>query len=125
MNLLSNAVKFTAKGHVSLRASLVDETPERVTARFAVTDTGIGIPDDVVPSLFVPFTQADASSTRQYGGTGLGLTISQRLVRMMDGDIHVESRPGKGSTFRFTAADDRSHCCRSRASCFCPAAVTM
>ena len=100
-NLLSNAVKFTERGEIKLSASAqkLNGTHE---IRFAVQDTGIGISQDQMDHLFVPFTQADASVTRNYGGTGLGLVISKKLVELMEGEIWVESMPGKGSTFYFT-----------------------
>lgn len=97
LNLLTNAVKFTHRGHIRLCVTVAE--PERI--RFAVEDTGIGISDAQQGRIFEAFTQADASTTRRYGGTGLGLTISQRLVRLMGGDIGVVSRPGAGSTFTF------------------------
>jgi signal transduction histidine kinase len=100
-NLLSNAVKFTERGEIKLSASAqkLNGTHE---IRFAVQDTGIGISLDQMDHLFVPFAQADASVTRNYGGTGLGLVISKKLVELMEGEIWVESVPGKGSTFYFT-----------------------
>ena len=103
VNLLSNAVKFTERGEVvlSLRAELLPE-PGRVRLQFAVTDTGIGIAPEVIGRLFQSFTQADASTTRRYGGTGLGLVIARRLAEMMGGGMSVESEPGRGSTFRFS-----------------------
>ena len=97
LNQMSNAVKFTAKGAVSARVY-----PMWDRIRFEVSDTGIGIPDDVVGRLFRRFAQADGSISRTFGGTGLGLAISKRLVEMMDGEIGVESRLGEGSTFWFT-----------------------
>ncbi|HSP14055.1 MAG TPA: response regulator [Thermoanaerobaculia bacterium] len=102
-NLGTNAVKFTdSGGEVILHLSLVHADEKVVDVRFSVTDTGIGIPRDVMSGLFQPFTQADASTTRQYGGTGLGLAISKQLVEQMGGAISVDSAPGKGSTFSFT-----------------------
>ncbi|MCF8130743.1 MAG: CHASE2 domain-containing protein [Deltaproteobacteria bacterium] len=103
INLANNAVKFTDQGKVvvSLRALEKDET--HVILRFAVQDTGIGLSRKEADRLFWPFTQADRGTTRKYGGTGLGLSISRRLVEMMKGKIWVESEPGKGSTFCFTA----------------------
>jgi diguanylate cyclase (GGDEF)-like protein/PAS domain S-box-containing protein len=101
LNLASNAVKFTEQGEVVLQAALGGEDESHVTVSFAVIDTGIGIPADTLKELFQPFTQADSSTTRRYGGTGLGLVISRRLVEMMGGQISVESEEGKGSNFRF------------------------
>jgi CheY-like chemotaxis protein len=102
-NLLVNALKFTHSGEVILRVSMQTETPEAFIFRFEVRDTGIGIPLDAQAGLFTSFAQADASTTRKYGGTGLGLTISKKLVEGMHGEIEIESEPGKGSLFYFTA----------------------
>jgi CheY-like chemotaxis protein/two-component sensor histidine kinase len=102
VNLLSNAAKFTENGEIKVSVSgkkLQDSTYE---IHFAVSDTGIGIPSDKANRLFRPFSQVDASTARKYGGTGLGLVISKKLVEMMCGKIWVESTPGKGSTFNFT-----------------------
>ncbi|MEM6285970.1 MAG: ATP-binding protein, partial [Bacteroidota bacterium] len=107
VNLLSNAVKFTETGSVCVRVHARPPDPEvghRTTLAFAVEDTGIGIAADKLDLVFQSFSQADASTTRQFGGTGLGLTICQRLVSMMGGEIEVESVPGVGSTFRFSVA---------------------
>src|SRR5690606_22316964 len=100
-NLLSNAVKFTDQGAVRFvtRGRRVSE--RRVTFEFAVIDSGAGISQADMEQLFQPFTQLDASSTRRFGGTGLGLTISRRLANIMGGDISVTSSPGEGSTFIF------------------------
>jgi len=97
-NLLSNAVKFTERGHVALRVRGGEEPGE---VRFSVADTGIGIPADRLQAIFEDFSQADASTTRKYGGTGLGLGIARRLVHFMGGELTVESEPGRGSTFQF------------------------
>jgi len=101
-NLLNNAIKFTPGGHVHLHIAYEEADNSTVTLRFTVADTGIGIPEDKKEAIFESFTQADESITRQYGGTGLGLTISGRLVEMMGGRIWVESEPGEGSRFSFT-----------------------
>ena len=105
-NLLSNAVKFTDKGEVAyvVRGTRLGE--DRVRFDFAVTDSGAGISPDDLARLFQPFTQVDASSTRRFGGTGLGLTISRRMANIMDGDISVTSTLGQGSTFTFTVEAD-------------------
>ena len=98
-NLLSNAIKFTEHGRVTLRVSRQGGTPSTATLRFEVLDSGIGIPADVQKRLFVPFAQADASTTRRFGGTGLGLSIVKRLVDLMAGQLTLTSAPGTGSTF--------------------------
>jgi signal transduction histidine kinase len=101
-NLLGNALKFTHQGRIAARLSLDSIDGNEVTLLCSVQDTGIGIPPEKQALVFQPFTQADGSTTRKYGGTGLGLTISTRLVEMMGGRIWVESELGKGSTFFFT-----------------------
>ena len=103
INLAGNAVKFTEKGEVLVRVELARETGDEVILRFNVKDTGIGMTQQEINRLFRPFTQADSSITRRFGGTGLGLTISKRLVEMMGGRIWVESTPGDGSNFIFVA----------------------
>ncbi len=100
VNLIGNAVKFTERGEIIVRVARADDGSR---LQFSVTDSGIGIPADKVNHIFEAFAQQDSSTTRHYGGTGLGLTISSRLVEMMDGRIWVESEPGKGSTFYFTS----------------------
>jgi PAS domain S-box-containing protein len=104
VNLIGNAIKFTAAGTVTLRVEQeLNENDNEVTLHFAVSDTGIGIPLEKQQIIFEAFTQADGSMTRQYGGTGLGLTISARIVEMMGGRIWLESELGRGSTFHFSA----------------------
>jgi two-component system, sensor histidine kinase and response regulator len=103
VNLLGNAIKFTHAGEVALRVKVDQVDDEKYMLRFTVSDTGVGLAADVRKLIFEPFTQADNSTTRNYGGTGLGLAISARLVRMMGGEIWVESEPGRGSQFHFTA----------------------
>ncbi|MCB2187866.1 MAG: response regulator, partial [Deltaproteobacteria bacterium] len=102
-NLTNNAVKFTEKGEIVISVHLEESLPEAVRLRFMVRDTGVGMTPEQVGRLFQAFSQADTSTTRKYGGTGLGLTISKRLVEMMHGEIWVESEAGKGSRFIFTA----------------------
>jgi signal transduction histidine kinase len=102
LNLIGNAIKFTFHGEVTIRVERQASAGNTIPLHFQVIDTGIGIPKDKQKSVFEPFTQADGSSTRKYGGTGLGLTISSRLVEMMGGKIWVESEAGRGSNFHFT-----------------------
>ncbi len=101
MNLVGNSLKFTEKGSVSILIRKSEETEDRQVIEFAVKDTGVGIEADQAENLFTAFTQADLSTYRKYGGTGLGLTICKTLVNLMGGEIWVESRPGEGSTFYF------------------------
>lgn len=107
-NLLSNAVKFTKKGDVFLKLELIKRDNLSSTIQFSVSDTGIGLTNEEMKSLFEPFHQASSSTTRMYGGTGLGLQISKKLVNMMNGDIWLESKIGKGSTFFFTVILDNT-----------------
>jgi signal transduction histidine kinase/CheY-like chemotaxis protein len=107
INLIGNAIKFTAVGGIAIRVSLAGESSDSGLFAFEVKDTGIGIETDRLDTIFDAFSQADGSTTRRYGGTGLGLTISQQLCEMMGGTITVESALGKGSAFRFTARLDR------------------
>ncbi|GJM43827.1 MAG: hypothetical protein DHS20C21_06690 [Gemmatimonadota bacterium] len=101
VNLVGNALKFTERGSVGVRVQLREEAGAEPMLCFQVTDTGIGMTPDEIARIFQPFTQADGSTTRRFGGTGLGLTICERLVHRLGGDIHVQSRPGEGSTFTF------------------------
>jgi signal transduction histidine kinase/CheY-like chemotaxis protein len=104
VNLVGNAIKFTDHGEVLISVRQTEQTQENVTLHFAVKDTGVGIPADKQKKIFEPFSQADGSMARKYGGTGLGLTICTKLVELMNGRIWVESEVGKGSTFHFTAS---------------------
>ncbi|HDH53359.1 MAG TPA: response regulator [Nitrospirae bacterium] len=120
LNLTGNAVKFTDNGRVTLKVECgtsgngdkdtgEHKDGQTILLHFSISDTGIGIPADKLQSIFESFTQADGSTTKKYGGTGLGLTISKKLVNMMGGEFRVESEPGKGSTFHFTARFGISH----------------
>ena len=106
VNLIGNAIKFTHQGKVEIRVNLTGDEPvpddRRIMLTFAIKDTGIGIPPEKIETLFDAFTQVDASTTRQFGGTGLGLTIARNLIEMMGGRLNVASRDGEGSTFSFT-----------------------
>ncbi|MDA0711183.1 MAG: ATP-binding protein, partial [bacterium] len=102
-NLLGNAIKFTREGRVTVRTDLEEDLGREVVLRFTVTDTGIGMTEHQMSQIFEPFKQADGSTTRRFGGTGLGLTIAKQLSEMMEGRIWVESKMGQGSTFAFTA----------------------
>jgi len=102
VNLIGNAVKFTESGEVVIHVSVAEKHPDTSSIRFEVKDTGIGIIPEAQKQIFDSFSQADSSTTRRFGGTGLGLTISRQLCEMMGGAIHVDSIPGKGSTFEFT-----------------------
>jgi signal transduction histidine kinase/DNA-binding response OmpR family regulator len=101
-NLVNNAVKFTERGEIRLRVELLEQTGDKCQLQLAISDTGIGMTAEQAARLFQPFTQADMSTTRKHGGTGLGLTICRRLVELMGGQIWIESHPGVGSTFSFT-----------------------
>jgi CheY-like chemotaxis protein len=103
INLCNNAVKFTEQGEIVVSTRVKEKGEHSVTLQFSVRDTGIGLTEEQKGKLFHAFSQADSSTTRKYGGTGLGLTISRRLVEMMGGEIWVDSEPGKGSEFFFTA----------------------
>jgi two-component system, sensor histidine kinase and response regulator len=103
VNLVGNAIKFTAQGEIVVRLILESHSGDSVVIQFSIHDTGVGIPPEKFQSIFDPFSQADGSTTRNFGGTGLGLTICSQLVQRMGGRIWVESTPGTGSTFHFTA----------------------
>ncbi len=107
-NLVNNAVKFTERGEIVVSIAVQEERAGETVLRFSVRDTGIGMEPAQVEKLFQPFTQADSSTTRKYGGSGLGLSIVQALVNLMGGELEVESEPGRGSTFSFTAVFGRA-----------------
>ncbi len=110
LNLAGNAVKFTATGSIALQAKRIEDAPDgSMLVRFTVTDTGVGISDTDQVRLFQPFEQADATTTRLHGGTGLGLTIARRLAQLMGGDMGVSSTPGLGSSFWFTVRLEHGH----------------
>ena len=100
-NLVGNALKFTAQGHIHIEATELGRNAEHATLEFSVSDTGIGISPEQLKQLFKPFVQADSSITRQYGGSGLGLSIVSRLAELLGGEAGVQSEPGKGSRFWF------------------------
>lgn len=102
VNLVGNSIKFTERGSISVTVDVASRSQNQLELKFAIADTGIGIPKEIQQTIFHPFTQADSSTTRKYGGTGLGLAITAQLVHMMNGKIWVESEPGKGSVFHFT-----------------------
>ncbi len=114
LNLANNAVKFTEKGDILIRAELLHQDHARCHLKFTLKDTGIGMTETQIGKLFTAFSQADTSVTRKYGGSGLGLTISRRLVQMMNGEISVTSEPGIGSTFIFTSEFGRQPVGRER-----------
>ena len=103
LNLVGNAIKFTDQGEVVLRVKVESQDEEGMALHYTISDTGIGIPVEKQKLIFEPFSQADTSTTRKYGGTGLGLSISSRLIQMMAGKMWLESEPGNGTTFHFTA----------------------
>ncbi|NTV70564.1 MAG: PAS domain-containing protein [Azonexaceae bacterium] len=109
LNYAGNAIKFTEKGSIALRAQLLEARDDELLVRFEVEDTGIGLTEAQIGRLFQAFEQAETSTTRNFGGTGLGLAITRRLARLMGGDTGVESRPGHGSRFWFTAHLQRGH----------------
>lgn len=102
LNLVTNAIKFTDAGVIVLKATVLEKTDGYALLEFSVRDTGIGLSQDEISQLFQPFYQVDSSTSRKHGGTGLGLTICKRLISMMNGEIRVESQPGKGTIFSFT-----------------------
>ena len=108
VNLVSNAIKFTERGHVLIRVNFMEMDSDKVRLSFDIEDTGMGIPEDKQQHIFTRFSQVDESTTRKFGGTGLGISISQGLVRMMQGNISLKSAPGVGSTFSFDALFGRA-----------------
>jgi len=111
LNLVGNAIKFTSTGEISLTVQVEGQSDGARTLRFTVSDTGVGIPEDQLANIFEAFSQADTSTTRKYGGTGLGLTISSRLIHLMGGAITVSSELNRGSKFSFTAAFGDADAC--------------
>ncbi|MDJ1481230.1 ATP-binding protein [Cytophagaceae bacterium YF14B1] len=109
LNLVSNAIKFTEKGFVEVKAQMVSQKKDTITVEFKITDTGIGIPANKLSTIFESFTQASHETTRKYGGTGLGLTITKRLVELLGGTIQVKSKIGLGSTFTVLLTFEKSH----------------
>lgn len=107
-NLISNAIKFTSQGEVVIRTQLCEAAGSRVNLRICVEDTGIGIPPEYHKKIFQQFSQADGSTTRQYGGTGLGLTICKKLLELMGGSIHIDSTPGQGTKFQINLELEKS-----------------
>src|SRR6185503_11600049 len=114
LNLVDNAIKFTERGRVRVEVESATSVSGALVVRFAVVDTGIGIPPEKQAAVFEAFTQADGTTTRRYGGTGLGLTISLQLVTLMGGRLWLESAAGRGTTFYFTVPMDEASA-RSRA----------
>ncbi len=109
--LLGNAIKFTENGRVSLSAVLLHETCDALTVRFAVEDTGIGITEEQRSRLFEPFVQGDGSLTRRYGGTGIGLALSKKLVELQGGEMGLDNRPDGGTTAWFSACPGKASQC--------------
>jgi signal transduction histidine kinase len=117
VNLVGNALKFTNEGQIAIKVALLSAQQQKVQLRFSVLDTGIGIPQDKLATIFSPFTQADASTVRRYGGTGLGLAICTHLTEMMGGRLWAESQEGIGSQFHFTGEFKVEQPIRKKASC--------
>jgi PAS domain S-box-containing protein len=109
LNLVSNATKFTTKGKIGIKVELLEETEEKATIRFSVSDTGIGIPASKIDGIFDNFQQATAGTAREYGGTGLGLAIVKQLVEAQGGKVSVKSKLGEGSTFTFVLSYDKTN----------------